>query len=287
MVSSTSYLPLSLAIVGGLTNKSSISKLVGRRTLAAYVLPHVATSRWQLYCAPIITNMKKTGLSILLIVFVSFAHAQFKLGVQAGINMASVQQNMAAVTNKSAMGFTAGIETNWKLGKKTALITSLHYAMKGYRYKEAKNDIGDTYKTDGEQKIHYLELPIVFAYEMQLKNYTLSIGAGPALATALSGYYKETNELLGQSFTVKEDLQFGMYNNTQLKGIDWGAHLHVAIAMPKGFFAKLYYTHGLNNLGNGAASTIVQNGQVTYKPQDEYFNRNAGLMLGYYFGKRR
>ena len=254
--------------------------------MAAAVRPHVSECCGQLYCAPNTNRMKKSYLSIFLLLFFVSVHAQLRIGIQAGAHSASVQQNMATVSNKALVGFSAGVDTRIELGKRFSLHPGLNYVVKGYQYKEAKNDIGETYKTDGEQKINYLELPIVVAYNVPLKKYTLSIGAGPALATALSGYYKETNVLLGQSFTIKEDLEFGMYNNTQLKGIDWGAQLQLAITLPKGFFAKLYYTHGLNNLGNGAETTIQQqNGQVIRQPRDEYFNRNIGVMIGYFFGK--
>lgn len=233
------------------------------------------------------THMKTFLLSIVLSLFFYVSNAQLKFGIQMGVNTANVNQNMADVTNKAITGFSAGIGTKVKLGKKINFTPGFNYAVKGYQYNEAKNENGESYKTDGEQKINYLEFPLVFSYHISLKKNTISIGAGPAIAAALSGYYKETNTILGQTITVEEDLQFGM-NNDQLKKIDWGAHLSLEFEMPQGFFARLYYTHGLNNLGNAGPSTYTnQNGMTIQKPQDEYFNRNAGIMVGYYFGRKK
>lgn len=232
--------------------------------------------------------MKTVFTFILLCFFINISNAQLKFGVQIGMNMSSVKQNMADVKNQSITGISGGIDTKIKLGKKIYFSPGLNYVVKGYQYNEAKNENGESYKTDGEQKINYLEFPLVFSYNIPLKKYTISIGAGPTIATALSGYFKETNKILGQTVTVREDLKFGMVNNEQLKKRDIGAHLSLGLEIPKGFFVRLYYTHGLHNLGNGAESTSTnQNGVQVTKPQDQYFNRNAGIMVGYYFGKRK
>jgi hypothetical protein len=232
--------------------------------------------------------MKTFFLTTLLSLLFFISNAQLKFGIQAGVNMSNVKQNMHDVKNQAITGFTAGVDAKITLGKRINFNPSLNYVVKGYQYNEAKNENGDSYKTDGEQKINYLELPLIFSYNISLKKYTISIGAGPTIATALSGYFKETNAILGQTITVKEDLQFGMVNNEQLKKTDIGAHFSLGLEIPKGFFVRLYYTHGLQNLGNGGESSGTdQNGRPFYKPQDQYFNRNAGFMVGYYFGKRK
>lgn len=232
--------------------------------------------------------MKTFFLTAVLSLLFYISNAQLKFGIQAGANVASVKQNMEDVKNQSIAGFSAGVDAKIKLGKRINFNPGLNYVVKGYQYNEAKNENGESYKTDGEQKINYLEVPLIFSYNISLKKYTISIGAGPTIATALSGYFKETNTILGQTITVKEDLQFGMVNNEQLKKRDIGAHFSLGVEIPKGFFVRLFYTHGLHNLGNGAESNSTdQYGNTTYKPQDQYFNRNAGFMVGYYFGKRK
>jgi hypothetical protein len=90
--------------------------------------------------------MKKSYLSIFLLLFFIAAHAQLRIGIQAGAHSASVQQNMATVSNKALVGFSAGVDTRIGLGKRFSLHPGLNYVVKGYQYKEAKNDIGETYK---------------------------------------------------------------------------------------------------------------------------------------------
>src|SRR5450759_108641 len=148
------------------------------------------------------------------------AFAQF--GVQAGATFASIKENVSGSTtsaNKSKVGLTVGVLLDVPISSNFIFQPGLNYTQKGGKITD--NSSGVTYNYS--ITFNYLELPLNFIYKATGGFY---VGAGPALAYALSGKEKysasdntsgETTYKFGSDI-AKDDLQAFEFSGNILAG---------------------------------------------------------------------
>jgi hypothetical protein len=134
--------------------------------------------------------MKNKGLSIvaaLLLLTAVTATAQVKVGVQAGLNSASMGE--VSINNYPAglddgLGFHAGVMLQVLTRSNWGVETGLYYSMQGG--KETERDYDETYEV--KATAHYLKLPVQAIYQFRLaENLKLYPALGLYVAYGLGG----------------------------------------------------------------------------------------------------
>jgi hypothetical protein len=203
--------------------------------------------------------MKKLFLLLTLGAFTFTANSQtqqtrdsgaISIGVVAGVNFASINgddtDNLSSLT-----GIHAGVVVDIPLGEMFSIQPGLVYSAQGAEYSESEG-------YDGKFKLDYLNLPVIFKYEVA-DGFTLE--AGPQVGFLMSA--KDEYESPGDSGEDEID-EF-------IKGIDFAASLGLGYRMESGLSIGARYNIGLSEF-----------------PDDEEFDVNwkngvFQVSLGYFF----
>jgi hypothetical protein len=177
-------------------------------------------------------NMKKLFVASLIVLFAVSANAQFKIGIQGGLNVASMKITDADL--KSLMGFRAGLIADLSLGP-IGVQPGILFSQKG-----AKASSGD-----GKITLNYIDVPVYLLYKIGLPGAKVLLMAGPNFGYALNGK------------TPDGDIEFGSGDN-QLKKLDLGLGLGAGVQFLK-LQGTVNYTMGLTNLSNYSGETVKNN----------------------------
>ncbi len=214
----------------------------------------------------------KNLLLILSICFMSTASAQFKFGVQGGVNISKMQYSLQMIsrTDNYRLGPTLGVMFGMDMGEsKLSLLQEFSYSTKGFLYKGLQDQSQTAMGVSGNVYINYLEMPLNLLYYSGLGKGHFFFGGGPYLAVALNG---KSKVIYNEKEVEELDILFGSEPAT-IKKTDYGVQGLIGYKLGYGSYVKLFYAHGLANLSNIPSETIS--------------NRNFGVSFGYFFGSGR
>jgi hypothetical protein len=215
-------------------------------------------------------NVKKLILSTLAICLILSASAQFKIGVQGGLNISKMQnslQQMISRTDNIRLGPNLGIMVGMDLGEsKLSILQEFSYSTKGLLY----NGLSQAAESvEGNIYINYLEMPLNLLYYSGIGRGHFFFGGGPYVALGLNG---QTKVVYNSKEVETTEIIFGSEPGT-VKKTDFGAQGVLGYKLGYGSYIKLFYSHGLSNLSN--------------TPGESIHNRNVGVCFGYFFGSGR
>jgi hypothetical protein len=217
----------------------------------------------------------KLIIPVALLFFATAASAQLSLGGQAGAvfskpstelypGSTGLEYNIKIRTN-----FSAGLIADIPLGESGfRFIPELLYVGKGFKADGSEDLPGLQVKLESTTSISYIDLPINFAYAIELGENRLMVGAGPYVGFGLAGNTKVIGTVNGVSQTVEENIEFGN-GQGQYDRLDVGANFMAAYVLNSGLMLKVNYSLGFLNLSN----------DTDYKYKNQYF----GVSLGYFF----
>ena len=180
--------------------------------------------------------MKKLFLLLTLGAFTFTANSQtqqtrdsgaISIGVVAGVNFASINgddtDNLSSLT-----GIHAGVVVDIPLGEMFSVQPGLVYSTQGAEYAESEG-------YDGKFKFDYINLPVIFKYEVA-DGFTLE--AGPQVGFLMSA--KDEFESPGDP--GEDDIK------EEVKGIDFAASIGIGYTMASGLNIGARYNLGLSDL---------------------------------------
>ncbi len=241
--------------------------------------------------------MKKSTIIFVAIMFlVTYANAQFKVGLQGNllITNATLKEddgNGGSVDipgTTSSTGFKFGVIMQMPLATSLVFVPELNYVNKGIKQsQEVSFDFGGapiTSKIDNSASLNYIEMPLNLAYKSTTTSGSFFGGLGPVLSLGVSGRQKSTSGSsyagisqdtiidVSVKFDGKKDADVND-NKAHLKALEIGANFFAVYELKCGLFFKALY--------NTAFTNSNPNENNTYKPN--YF----GIGLGYIFGKNK
>ncbi|UXP33047.1 porin family protein [Reichenbachiella agarivorans] len=199
------------------------------------------------------------ALIVVLIILSSFgASAQFNFGLKGGLNVSNFNVNSEQGDPykdhyESQASFHFGIFGLYDITDKVFVQGEVNYSVKGFKYPE--NDIIGRSNNDGEVKLNYLSIPLLFGYSLTSK---LSVLIGVELNSLLSS--KDISELGEAEAIWIETKDFGIAG-----GIQYDITEKINLSAR--------YVHGLTS----QAEVIINPDLATYK------NRLLQLSLAYKF----
>lgn len=188
-----------------------------------------------------------------------------KLGVKAGLNLASLTFDESELNSSDKSGFTAGLMVEIPLTKKFSIQPELLYSQQGTKTSFSDQDVTNShYKST--INLNYLNIPVMLKYYV-LKG--LSLQAGPQIGILLKANNKYQDNFLGyenhESFNLKE------YST----GIDTSVNLGLAYQFKDKFYTDLRY--------NISYSNVFKEGDANHFINNDMKNRVFQISIGYFF----
>lgn len=206
--------------------------------------------------------MKKVYLVFLLSVIYLNLSAQFKLGMEAGLNIADLK-----AADYSRNGAVVGITGEYAFQGKWLLQSGFLFSMKGANaVKNYSNLQKDSEKLD--IALYYLELPIMVGYHIPLANeISLVPKVGGYLAVGVGGQVSQTTDV-GPGFLINEWNPFKDSTNGAFDRKDAGLRFGLTTHIYK-FNISIYYDLGLYGINS------------MLNVPNKIHNRSGCITLGY------
>lgn len=207
--------------------------------------------------------------------FISSSITAQSFGVHIGGNLSSAtieeDGGLFPLSPESKFGFLAGLVAEIPIAAAVNFRPELNFIQKGYKIAFSEDFGTGTFALDGKETLNYLEIPLNVNYTLPAGTNKVFLGAGPSIGLGLSGKYKLTTTVPGQPTETEEgDTKFGGDEaEDDYKPLDLGLNINGGFQMTNGFFIKLAYTFGLNNLSHDS--------EASHK------NKGFSFSLGYLF----
>ncbi|WP_394774751.1 porin family protein [Flavobacterium sp.] len=190
---------------------------------------------------------------------------KIKLGVKAGLNLASLTFDERELHSSNKAGFTAGIMVEIPIVKNFSLQPEVLYSQQGSKSSFSDNDVTNShYKSTID--LNYLNIPVMLKYYV-LKE--LSVQAGPQIGILLKANNKYQDNFLGyenhENFNLKE------YS----AGIDTSVNFGLGYQFKDKFYTDLRY--------NISYSNVFKDGDANHFINSDMKNRVFQVTIGYFF----
>jgi len=212
--------------------------------------------------------MKKT-IIILCTLFLSASaiaqHQKVKLGIKAGLNLATLTFDESELDSSSKAGFTAGVMIEIPMTKKFSLQPEILYSQQGTKTSFSDSDVTNS-NYESTIKLNYLNIPVMLKYYV-IEG--LSVQAGPQIGILLKANNKYKDNFLGydnqESFDLKE------YSS----GIDTSVNVGLGYQFKDKFYTDLRY--------NISYSNVFKDGDTNHFIDNDMKNRVLQITIGYFF----
>ena len=212
--------------------------------------------------------MKKTIIILCTLFLSASAIAQdqkVKLGIKAGLNLATLTLDESELDSSSKAGFTAGVMVEIPMTKKFSLQPEIMYSQQGTKTSFSDSDVTNS-NYESTIKLNYLNIPVMLKYYVKEG---LSVQAGPQIGILLKANNKYKDNFLGydnqESFDLKE------YSS----GIDTSVNVGLGYQFKDKFYTDLRY--------NISYSNVFKDGDTNHFIDNDMKNRVLQITIGYFF----
>ncbi len=212
--------------------------------------------------------MKKTIIILCTLFLSASAIAQdqkVKLGIKAGLNLATLTFDESELDSSSKAGFTAGAMVEIPMTKKFSLQPEIMYSQQGTKTSFSDSDVTNS-NYESTIKLNYLNIPVMLKYYV-IEG--LSVQAGPQIGILLKANNKYKDNFLGydnqESFDLKE------YSS----GIDTSVNVGLGYQFKDKFYTDLRY--------NISYSNVFKDGDTNHFIDNDMKNRVLQITIGYFF----
>lgn len=189
--------------------------------------------------------MKKVVVALVLLASFGIASAQektsntsnIKFGAKGGINFANLAGDDADGA-KMVVGFNAGFFVEIPVAEKLVFQPEVLYSTQGSKSKGPLFIDGSIYNVEATFKFNYINIPLLFKYEIANK---FSLEAGPYVGFLTNAKLKVKIKGVGSETIDAKDL---------LKSTDFGLTLGMNYEFTDVIFANARYQAGLTEIGD-------------------------------------
>lgn len=214
--------------------------------------------------------MKKSKLIVCALLICAGVTAQtekLKLGVKAGLNIASLSFDEKGLSSSDRTGFNAGLMAEIPLAKNFSVQPELVFSQQGMKLSYSDSDVENShYKST--IALNYLNIPVMLKYYV-VKG--LSIQAGPQVGILLKATNKYQDNFLG--YENSENLNLKDYSN----GVDASVNFGLGYQFKDRFYADARYNLSYTNVFKDvtANTNYIINGDMK--------NKVFQVTFGYFF----
>ena len=188
-----------------------------------------------------------------------------KLGIKAGLNLASLTFDENELNSSNKTGFIAGFMVEIPMAKNFSLQPELLYSQQGSKTSFSDRDVTNS-NFKSTINLNYLNIPVMLKYYVL---HGLSVQAGPQIGILLKANNKYEDNFLGyqnhESFNLKD------YST----GIDTSVNFGLGYQYKDKFYTDARY--------NISYSNVFKESDVNYFISHDMKNRVFQLTIGYFF----
>jgi hypothetical protein len=214
--------------------------------------------------------MKKSMLvlcTLLLCATITAQTEKVKIGVKAGLNIASLTFDENELESSQKTGFTAGIMAEIPLAKNFSVQPEVLYSQQGMKFSYSDIDVANS-SYESTITLNYLNIPIMLKYYV-LKG--LSVQAGPQIGILLKSNNKYQDNFLG--YDNHENYNLSDYTNA----FDTSVNLGLGYQFKDKFYVDLRYNISYSDVFKEA------NSNGNYVINSDMRNRVFQITIGYFF----
>jgi len=205
--------------------------------------------------------------TLLLCATITAQTEKVKIGVKAGLNIASLTFDENELESSQKTGFTAGIMAEIPLAKNFSVQPEVLYSQQGMKFSYSDIDVANSsYKST--ITLNYLNIPIMLKYYV-LKG--LSVQAGPQIGILLKSNNKYQDNFLG--YDNHENYNLSDYTNA----FDTSVNLGLGYQFKDKFYVDLRYNISYSDVFKEA------NSNGNYVINSDMRNRVFQITIGYFF----
>ena len=190
-----------------------------------------------------------------------------KIGVKAGLNIASLTFDENELESSQKTGFTAGIMAEIPLAKNFSVQPEVLYSQQGMKFSYSDIDVANS-SYESTINLNYLNIPVMLKYYV-LKG--LSVQAGPQIGILLKSNNKYQDNFLG--YDNHENYNLSDYTNA----FDTSVNLGVGYQFKDKFYVDLRYNISYSDVFKEA------NSNGNYVINSDMRNRVFQITIGYFF----
>jgi len=190
-----------------------------------------------------------------------------KIGVKAGLNIASLTFDENELESSQKTGFTAGIMAEIPLAKNFSVQPEVLYSQQGMKFSYSDIDVANS-SYESTITLNYLNIPIMLKYYV-LKG--LSVQAGPQIGILLKSNNKYQDNFLG--YDNHENYNLSDYTNA----FDTSVNLGLGYQFKDKFYVDLRYNISYSDVFKEA------NSNGNYVINSDMRNRVFQITIGYFF----
>lgn len=205
--------------------------------------------------------------TLLLCATITAQTEKVKIGVKAGLNIASLTFDENELESSQKTGFTAGIMAEIPLAKNFSVQPEVLYSQQGMKFSYSDIDVANSsYKS--MITLNYLNIPVMLKYYV-LKG--LSVQAGPQIGILLKSNNKYQDNFLG--YDNHENYNLSDYTNA----FDTSVNLGLGYQFKDKFYVDLRYNISYSDVFKEA------NSNGNYVINSDMRNRVFQITIGYFF----
>ena len=205
--------------------------------------------------------------TLLLCATITAQTEKVKIGVKAGLNIASLTFDENELESSQKTGFTAGIMAEIPLAKNFSVQPEVLYSQQGMKFSYSDIDVANSsYKS--MITLNYLNIPVMLKYYV-LKG--LSVQAGPQIGILLKSNNKYQDNFLG--YDNHENYNLSDYTNA----FDTSVNLGLGYQFKHKFYVDLRYNISYSDVFKEA------NSNGNYVINSDMRNRVFQITIGYFF----
>ena len=205
--------------------------------------------------------------TLLLCATITAQTEKVKIGVKAGLNIASLTFDENELESSQKTGFTAGIMAEIPLAKNFSVQPEVLYSQQGMKFSYSDIDVANS-SYESTITLNYLNIPVMLKYYV-LKG--LSVQAGPQIGILLKSNNKYQDNFLG--YDNHENYNLSDYTNA----FDTSVNLGVGYQFKDKFYVDLRYNISYSDVFKEA------NSNGNYVINSDMRNRVFQITIGYFF----
>ena len=202
--------------------------------------------------------MKNIALvALILVLGTGFLSAQTMYGARLGVNFANWSADDIE-DNEAKIGFHLGGMIQRQINENVIFQPELLYTMKGVKFSYDDEYYYDGYYYDYEVEqtvsMNYIEVPMLFKYNMQMSSFMLQPYIGPSVGLLMSAKIKTEVDVEGEEDSETTDIK------DDCTSLELGAHLGVDAVLNEKYVFGLRYNYGLSNIWDGEGDDVFNRG---------------------------
>lgn len=196
-------------------------------------------------------------VALILVLGAGFLSAQTMYGARLGVNFANWGADDIE-DNEAKIGFHLGGMMQRQMNENVIFQPELLYTMKGvkFSYEDEYYYDGYYYEYEVNQTVsmNYIEVPMLFKYNMQMSNFMLQPYIGPSVGLLMSAKIKTEVDMEGEEESETTDIK------DDCTSLELGAHLGVDAVLNEKYVFGLRYNYGLSNIWDGEGDDVFNRG---------------------------